>query len=273
MAAIGQALTWFFTLLLRPFENGQAFAGIIFVSLVTGAVMLVLFKVTSNQQAMREVKSRISAHFLEMRLYKDDFRTVAGSQGRVLMANLRYMRLALLPAVVLIVPVVLIMIQLNLRYAYMGLAPGSTAMVKVKVAEGGDVLAEHLMLIPGEGVEKASPAVRIKHLGEVDWKVRLVEPGVHEMRLSSTSGEMAVPVFGGKRLIPRYTVFRKASFLEGLLNPGAPGIPSAMGLESIQVTYPPMVFDFGLFELSWLWTFLIVSMAFGFVLKFIFKVE
>lgn len=273
MAAIGQALTWFFTLLLKPFENGEAFAGIILVSLVTGAVMLVIFKATSNQQAMKEIKSKISAHFLEMRLYKDDFHTVVGSQGRVLMANFRYMRLVLLPAVVLIVPVVLIMIQLNLRYAYEGLEPGTTAIVKVKFAEDADVMAEHLTLIPGEGVEKASPAVRIKHLGEVDWKVKLSEPGVHEVRLSATSGEMAVPVFGGKRIIPHYTVFKKASFLEGLLNPGAPAIPASMRIGSIEITYPPRVFDFGLFELSWLWTFLIVSMAFGLVLKFIFKIE
>lgn len=273
MTAIGQALTWFFTLLLKPFENGQAFAGMIFISLLTGAVMLVLFKATSNQRAMKEVKSKISAYFLEMRLYKDDFSTVAASQRRVLAANLGYMKLALLPAVVLIIPVVLIMIQLNLRYAYTGLEPGATAMVKVKVADGADVVADRLTLTPGDGVEKTSPAVRIKHLGEVDWKVKLAAPGAHEVRISSTAGEMTVPVLGGNRLLPRYTVFRKHSFLEGLLNPGAPGIPSAMRLESIEISYPPMAFDFGLFKLSWLWSFLIVSMAFGFVLKFIFKVE
>jgi hypothetical protein len=34
-----------------------------------------------------------------------------------------------------------------------------------------------------------------------------------------------------------------------------------------------MAFDFGLFKLSWLWTFLIVSMAFGVILKFVFGVE
>lgn len=235
--------------------------------------MLVLFKVTSNQRAMKEVKSKISAYFLEMRLYKDDFSTVAASQRRVLAANLAYTKLVLLPAVVMIIPVVLIMIQLNLRYAHTELEPGATAMVKVKVSEGADVVADRLTLTPGEGVEKASPAVRIRHLGEVDWKVRLAAPGVREVRISSTSGEMTVPVFGGKRLVPRYSTFKKGSFLEGLLNPGAPGIPAGMRLESVEVVYPPMAFSFGVFKLSWLWTFLIVSMAFGLVLKFIFKVE
>jgi hypothetical protein len=222
---------------------------------------------------MKEVKSKISAYFLEMRLYKDDFSTVAASQRRVLAANLAYTKLVLLPAVAMIIPVVLIMIQLNLRYAHSELRPGATAMVKVKVAEGGDVVADRLTLTPGPGIDKASPAVRIKHLGEVDWKVRLTEPGTREIKLSSTSGEMILPVFGGQRLVPRYTVFKKASFLEGLLNPGAPAIPASMRIESVEILYPSMAFDFGLFSLSWRWTFLIVSMAFGLVLKFIFKVE
>ena len=35
-------MTQLFTFVLRPFENGHAHAGIIFISVVTGAVMLAL---------------------------------------------------------------------------------------------------------------------------------------------------------------------------------------------------------------------------------------
>jgi uncharacterized membrane protein (DUF106 family) len=273
MNALGGALTRLFGLLLGPFENGQAFAGIIVVSLVTGAVMMLLFKVTSNQQGMKAVKAKIAAYFLEMRLYKDDFAAVMASQRRVLAANLGYMKLALLPAVVLMIPVVLIMVQLNLRYAERGLAPGETAMVKVTVAEGADVIAQGLTLVPSDGVEKASPAVRIPSLGEIDWKIRLTRPGVHEMKLTSGSGEITLPVYGGSAIKPMYSTFRKASFWDGLLNPGSPAVPKAMQIESVKIAYAPRAFNFGLFSLSWLWTFLIVSMAFGLVLKFVFGVE
>jgi hypothetical protein len=46
-----------------------------------------------------------------------------------------------------------------------------------------------------------------------------------------------------------------------------------MRLASVEIQYPSIGFNWGLFELSWLWSFLVISMAFGFVLKFIFKVE
>ncbi|MFZ1946937.1 MAG: hypothetical protein WAW06_05275 [bacterium] len=266
-------MTKFFSLLLKPFEGGHAYGGIIFISILTGAVMLALFKLTSNQKAMKEVKTRISAYFLEMRLYKDDVSCVMASQRRILLANLGYMKLALLPAVVLIVPVVLIMIQLNLRYAFTGLEPGQTALVKVILEEGVDPTDTRLTLSAGEGLEKASPSVRIVSLGEVDWKVRLISSGVRDLRLSSDEGEMTFAVSGTRRLVPVYSVMKKASIWEVLLNPGAPAVPKAMPVKSVEVKYAPMSFDFGLFKLSWLWTFLIVSMAFGVVLKFIFKVE
>ena len=86
-------MTQFFTFILKPFENGNAHGGMIFISLLTGAVMLFLFKLTSNQAAMKEVKTKISAYFLEMRLYKEDISAVMGSQRRILLANLNYMKL------------------------------------------------------------------------------------------------------------------------------------------------------------------------------------
>jgi hypothetical protein len=266
-------LTQFFSFILKPFENGNAHGGLIFISLITGAVMLFLFKLTSNQEGMKQVKTRIGAYFLEMRLYKDDISAVVSSQGRILKANLGYMKLALIPAAVMIVPVILIMVQLNLRYVTDGLMPGDTAMVKVKVTEGTDVMLEGIRLKTGPGIEKASPAVRIASLGETDWKIRVKDKGVHDLVVSSTSGEFTLPVFSTDRIVPVFTIFKKSSILEVLLNPGAPRIPETLPFESIEVNYPSKSFNWGFFSLSWLWSFLIISMLFGVLLKFLFKVE
>jgi hypothetical protein len=266
-------LTQFFSLILRPFENGNAHGGLIFISLITGAVMLFLFKLTSNQEGMKKVKTKIGAYFLEMRLYRDDISAVMSSQSRILKANLGYMKLALIPAAVMIVPVILIMVQLNLRYATDSLMPGDTAMLKVKVTEGTDVMREGIRLDTGPGIEKASPAVRISSLGETDWKIRIKDEGVHDMVVSTATGEVTIPVFSTRRLLPAFSVFKKSSIPEIIFNPGAPRIPAELPLESIEIKYPARSFSWGLFSLSWMWSFLIISMLFGVVLKFLFKVE
>jgi hypothetical protein len=266
-------VTQFFNLLLKPFENGHAHAGLILVSVITGGVMLFLFKITSNQQAMKEVKAKISAYFLEMRLYKEDMSVVMASQRRILRANLDYMRLALVPAVVMFIPVVLIMVQLNLRYAQTGFQPGDAAMLKVKLEEGVDVVRNTPRLSAGQGLEKASPAVRVPSLAETDWKMKLTDNGVHDFTLETATGKVTLPLYATRRLIPIYGSFKKSSFWETVLNPGAPRIPDSIPIKSVEVAYPEMSFDWGFVKLSWLWSFLIISMAFGVVLKFVFGVE
>jgi hypothetical protein len=266
-------VTQLFNFILRPFENGHAHAGLVVVSIITGAVMLFLFKLTSNQQSMKEVKTRISAYFLEMRLYKEDISAVMASQRNILKANMGYMKLALIPALVMFVPVILIMVQLNLRYAQTGFRPGDTAMVKVTVDEGLDVVKNRVALKAGGGIEKASPAVRIPTLNETDWKIRLTGNGVHDLTLETAAGDVTLPVYATDRLVPIYGNFKKASFLETILNPGAPRIPDQVPIEAVQILYPEMSFNWGFIDLSWLWSFLIISMGFGVILKFLFGVE
>lgn len=266
-------MTDLFNLLLKPFENGHAHAGLILVSVITGTVMLFLFKLTSNQEAMKQVKAKISAYFLEMRLYKEDISVVMASQRRILRANMDYMKLAVVPAVVMFIPVVLIMVQLNLRYAQTGFKPGDAAMVKVKVEEGVDVLRSNIRLITDGGLEKASPAVRIPSLTETDWKINLTDNGIHDLTLETSAGRVTLPIYVTDRLIPKYASFKKSSFWETVLNPGAPRIPDDAPIESVEITYPEMSFDWGFIKLSWLWSFLIISMGFGVILKFVFGVE
>ena len=266
-------LTSIFTLLLKPFEGGNALGGLIFISVLTGGVMLFLFRFTSNQEAMKEVKTRISAYFLELRLYSHDISNVIASQGKILRSNLSYMKLSLIPAVVMIVPVILVMVQLNLRYASQQLAPGETALVKVTVTEGYDVMRNKLDMECAAGLEKASPGVRIPSLNEVCYKVKLTEPGIHNITLSSGGSAMDMPIYGSDRLVPVYSIAKKASIGEAIFNPGSPRVPADAPIESVEVVYEPMEFGFPGFKLSWLWAFLIVSFAFGICLKFLFKVE
>lgn len=266
-------MTRFFTLLLKPFENDNAYGGLIFISILTGVVMLFLYKATSNQTQLKVVKNRISAYFLEMRLYKDDFATVQSSLKNVFATNLQYMRLALLPAVVMIVPVLLIMIQLNLRYAHNGLGQGSSTIVKVKFENHVDVLRRNIAISVGEGLSKETSPLRIPSLNEIDWRIGVVKDGVHELKLTVEGKEIEIPIVATRKVVPCYTRFGGHGIWAAILNPGAPRIPAETGIVSIEIKYPKRSFNWGLFKLSWLWSFLIISMASGLVLKSALKVE
>ena len=88
---------------------------VIIVSLVIGLVMVVLFGYTSDQKAIGIAKDQLKAHLLAVRLYRDQIPVVMGSYGKILRGTGRYLKLAFMPLLYVIVPITLLMVQID-RY-------------------------------------------------------------------------------------------------------------------------------------------------------------
>ncbi|MGA7569004.1 MAG: hypothetical protein WBW53_23325 [Terriglobales bacterium] len=86
---------------------------VIFVSLAVGLVMVVLFGYTSDQKAIGIAKDQLKAHLLAVRLYRDQIPVVMGSYGKILRGTGRYLKLAFKPLLYVIIPITLLMIQLD----------------------------------------------------------------------------------------------------------------------------------------------------------------
>ena len=137
-----------FEVLFLPFRSLSPWWGMLVVSLLTGLGMLLIFKYTSNQAGIRRTKDRIKAHLLEMRLYQDSLRNSFKAQGGILKANLKYMSHSLKPLLVMFVPVILILIQLNFWFAYRPLKPGEPVLLKLKLKESFSPMETEIELQP-----------------------------------------------------------------------------------------------------------------------------
>src|SRR3974377_243951 len=113
MVTFNSILSSLLDLLLGPFRGLHPFWALLILSVMVGAVLLVVFRYTSNQRGIQETKNRIKAHLLEIRLFKDDLRVLLSAQGSILKYNLRYMAYGLKPLLVIILPVALLLIQLE----------------------------------------------------------------------------------------------------------------------------------------------------------------
>ena len=101
--------------------------GLAVVSLATAIVMLARsFKRTSNQTRLAAVKRQIHAALFEIRLFNDDLRAIFRAQREMLRHNLTYLRLSLVPMLWMIVPLVLVIAQLQFHYGYAGLEVGQS---------------------------------------------------------------------------------------------------------------------------------------------------
>ena len=106
-----------FDLLLYPFRSLPAIVGLTVVSLLVSIAMLLIFKRTSNQERLDSVKRQIHAGLFEIRLFNDDIRAIFRAQFEVLRHNLNYLRLSLVPMLWMVVPLFLVVAQLQFQSA------------------------------------------------------------------------------------------------------------------------------------------------------------
>src|SRR5438093_11757518 len=109
-------LTFLFGLVYGTLKWLGPFWSMVGISLLAGILMVWIFGKVSNQQAIQKTRNRLSAELIALRLFKDDLRVFFGIQFQVLLWTLKYLRHALIPMLILMVPAMIILIQLNLHY-------------------------------------------------------------------------------------------------------------------------------------------------------------
>lgn len=263
-----------FDILFYPFQGFSPWAGMIFISLLTGLFMLLVFRFTSNQEGIREVKDKIKAHLLELRLFKDSFSVSIRAQGNILRYNLKYIGYSAKPMLVMIVPLILIITQLNLWFGYQSLSPGERVIVKVKLKEGINPLGIKLSIAPSQGLEIETPPLRIEEEREIDWRLRADEEGKKDLVVIIDGEKQSKKLAISQKSLCRLSPSRVSKgILAQLLSPGEPPLPSDSPIEAIEVGYPSKNMNLLGWHIHWLIVYFALSIIFGFSLKGLFKVE
>jgi len=244
------------------------------LSLLTALLMLLVYRLTSNQQRIRAVKDKIIAHLLEMRLYRDSLRITFRAQGNILWYNLKYLGHSARPMLVMIVPLVLAIIHIDQWFGYESLNPGEAAIVKVRLKEGCQPSHEIVSVESSPGFIIETSALRIDKEGEVDWRLRATEPGSWDLIVMVNNQAVAKRIVVGGRSLSRISPAKVArNWIDQLVNPGEAAISATSAVKMIEIGYPARRMAVFGWRLHWLIVYLVLSVVFGFALKGLFKVE
>jgi len=256
--------------LLYPFRELSPLVGLTAVSLLTSIGLLIVFKHTSNQKELEDVKRKIHAGLFEIRLYNDDFRSIMRAQRGILRANLTYMRYSMAPMIWTLPPLILLIAQLQFHYGYNGLTPGQEVLLKVEFSEGaygGDEKPPYAVTTP-EGLHLDDLAVWIPTLGEMAWRLTADAPGDYELEIrNGTETTTAMKTVRVTDSVVRRSPFKVRGFWNELIYPAEPSLPSDGAIEAITVTYPDANIDVFGFELHWMIVYFVLSIVFAFILR------
>ena len=272
MLTISNGIGAVFNLIMGLFA-GAPLLGMIVISVVTGVIMLIIYKYTSNQAGITRAKDRIKANFLAIMLYKDSFRVLLISIARILRWNLSYMGHNLKPLAVMMAPVLLLLVQLNFWYGYEPLGVDRTAMVTATVADKVDMYAAKPELTTPEGVVVETGGVRNRQAQQVSWRIRGKVPGDYTLHLSIGGVEVDKRVVVGDterlhHLIPKR---HDGNFWDGLLYPGAPKLEG--GITQIDIAYPIAEMNVFGWHIHWIIVYFVLSIIAGLSMKGVFGVD
>ena len=264
-----------FDFVLLPFRELPPFFGFFFIALITGYLAVAIFKYVSDQKALKEIMTRIKVHFAEILLYKDDFRQILLAQKEIFKNNFLYFIRTIKPAIPIVVVVLTILSQMNIRYSFQPISPDEPLVVKVSIADNPvNEDTEDVKLYLPYGFEAVTPAF---HLAEkqIEWRIKSSITGEFDLAF-----QVGQNIFHKKILIGEPTRafsphLGKQGFVEKIFNPLEELLPSNSPLESIDLGYQARSFNLGVFgwSMHWLVAFLVIAIAFGLLCRKLLKVS
>ncbi len=266
-------VTTCFSLALAPLAGFGAVWGLLAVSIVAGVILVVIYGYISNQSALKRVKKQITAGVYESVLFRHDLRTSLRAQLGMLIGGFRYFALAVPPLIVLLIPSLVILAQLNLRYGARALQPGERAIVTVDIAHE-DALFTTELLSPTGGVT-VTPPLRDLEAQSVSWRIDAstsdTPPPSLTLAVNGVHADQDIVIGAQPIILP---TARYSSPWRQLLYPGA-SIPESLRSEvrGISVTYPEQEIAVAGIKVHWLLFFALVSIASGLVVSKVIGIE
>jgi uncharacterized membrane protein (DUF106 family) len=238
---------------------------VVVVSLVVGLLMVVLFGYTSDQKAIGTAKNQLKAHLLAVRLYRDQIPVVMGSYGKILRGTGRYLKLAFKPLLYVIIPITLLMVQIDRYLGATPIPPNAPFLLTVH-AIGGDALNDATLDLPSE-ITMTAPAVHVPSTNEIVWRLVGSKEGKYEVKIVVAGQSAAKAVCVGGNLARISTVRLRGHFWERMFSSAEPALPENSPIESISINYPDRNIEIAGYGMNWIWLFFVLSMVAGFIFK------
>jgi hypothetical protein len=224
--------------LLAPIGWLSGWLSATIIAAVTGVLLLIIFKYTSNQRAIKRARDSIKANLLALKLFKDSTPTVFRAQGGVFLGAARLFLLSIVPMLVMAVPVILFMSQLALWYQSRPLRVGEEAVLALRLSGDVNTTWPDVRLEPNDAVDVNVGPVRVLSQRAVYWNVIARRPGTQRLvfHADNVAADKELAIGDG---------FMRASaqrpgwhWTDALLNPWEPPFRPDSAVQSIAIEYP-----------------------------------
>ena len=250
MWRFNQLLNELFDLVMWPCKVISPWPGLILASLVT-AVLVVLFRISSNQAAIRRTRNKFLARSLELLMFQHDLSVSLTACGRIFTANFAYLFQFLLPMAVGLIPLLLIFAQLECWFERRPLIVGEQAVLTVELDPAHAVVNTPVQLLLSNTLRVDSTAVRIPSTNELAWRIVAIAPGSGWADVKVADVTERKSVVTGEDLVRVSTRRESRGLIAEMLSPSEVPLDTVSPVRRMLISYPAREISLGQTEISW----------------------
>lgn len=240
--------------------------GAMLVWLVSGILMLIGFKYTSHQSAIKRIRDKIKAELIALSLFKDSVAVNLLSQWRILTGACQSILMALVPIACMIIPVTLLVGQLSLWWQVRPLHVDEEAVVTLNLSGSAKSAWPEVELQPSSAIESTLGPVQMRSKRALCWSLKAHEPGHYQLVFSVDGHDYQKSLAVGKGPM-RVSVRRPEwKWTEVILHPAEDPFSPQSPVKSIEIQYPGTRSWFTGSN-TWLISWFIGSMIVGFCFR------
>jgi hypothetical protein len=229
----------------------------ILLAILSGILTTLAIRCTTKASALRATVRKIQADLLEFRLYFDEPRLIWQAQVNLVRDNLRLFLLFLPATLILALPMLWLILQLDQVYGLRPLHPGEAAVFTAQLTRPL-AATDHVALQSAAGIRIETPPVWSAWDNQVTWRIRPIKDGRSALDLNINGRLIRKSIISGDSpmiLSPR----RSSTLTDFLLHPEEPRLPEG-DIAWLEVDYPKRES-----RIPWLVWFVIISTAAAFL--------
>jgi uncharacterized membrane protein (DUF106 family) len=257
---------------LAPIAILPGWLSIAIISAVTGLFFLVVFKYTSNQRAIGRVKDDMKAQMLAIKLFKDSLSVILMAQCRLFKGALLLLVNAIVPMLVMILPMSLLLAQMALWYQYRPLLPRENAVLTVELNGNIDESWPTVSIKSNPAFEVTLGPVRILSKRQICWEIKALQNGYCRIMLQAGQQQIEKDLAVGDGLMRISSKRPGWEWIDILMNPVEGPLRPDSIVRSVSIRYPDRP-ALASGSNRWLACFFVASIVFAFILKPLVKVR
>lgn len=236
--------------IFNPLLNVPGIVAIAVISLIVSLITILIYKFTTDQNLMKQLKEELNAFQKEMKELKDHPDKAMEVQKKAMATNSKYMMQSMKPTLFTFLPIIIIFGWLNAHLAFMPLEVGQEFPITVIFDKG--VYGNMSIDLPSQ-LSLLSEKTRTIENGQLSWLMKANETGEYLVEFSSNN-----KIYNTNVLI---------TDKQGYYAPVSKAVNDKT-VKSINIgNKKNIMLDLGFLKLDWLWSYILISLVASMLLR------